>query len=91
MHSVEISRFEGEKPIEELEVYPREYAKNCDKKRQKKEERGRQYLRLVEKYFSICDYDGELSYGDPLAIQKRNLKKVCPSVISTVLSTRSID
>lgn len=63
-HKVQIDRFEEEKSIRDLPVYPEEFALDRKKERADRVASGRRYLELVRNQFALCKYDGMFSTHD---------------------------
>ncbi|KAI1157869.1 hypothetical protein F5B18DRAFT_657231 [Nemania serpens] len=60
-HIVSIDRFHGEKPIQQLPVYPEEFFPNYKAERKRRIERGQRYLELIENHYFHGVYKGEIS------------------------------
>ena len=90
MHSVDIDRFQGERIITELPVYPAKFVKETEQSHKRRVSRGRRYLSLVKGGFSHCIYDGMLSVGEHDPYESQNHAYVSPQKTSWIYTANVV-
>jgi hypothetical protein len=76
-HSVQIDRFDGERSIMDLPVYPERFDLMQEDKRANRIARGQKYLDLIRHGFAYQNYNGFLSRNATNPNLKQDHRQVC--------------